>query len=587
MQLLVTAFIATTAAMFGQETHTFAERAHARTFSVWAPQAIAVSLRSVQNAWANVTMNRDGTGTGIWHVLVSVTISLSVPNKLKHLDIGFSVLSIFGCWPSPRASHARSLSFSACTVCRYGTSSKVRPGDHYVFDVYTRDGKRFTRIDPSSADIAPDFSASVVAEPYTFAHPHRVVVAPEAAVIYELHVGSFTALGTLDGAAAKLQHIAALGINIVELMPVAASCDSTGRGWGYCPTAPYAIAATLGGSAALKRFVDAAAGHGIAVMLDVVFNHYGSKNAVLRYDGVAGEYLYPPTSQFANTAWGPRPNYGSGEPRQFLVAALAKFIDEFHIGGFRWDSTCCIRSGGGAVGETGCGVLNPEGWHFMQEANELSHGGVSPLPSPPSPPIELGTAVARARAGTFLVAEDSWGTPLPSITTPTAQGGAGFDGYWGYPWYFGTVDEILKRTTDTIDAANVAGLCAGSALRSGWEAVLFSENHDVASNQHRGRIPFAVDPTAGKRHLYVLSTVSFFVTPVDLHVQNPSDLLVRASARARERHLPTRLSLAKHMSPSMPSLNCIHLRVSRVKLTLCGKRKRLPTGTWLKKRPAC
>ncbi len=93
------------------------------------------------------------------------------------------------------------------------------------------------------------------------------------AVIYELHVGTFTPEGTLDAAAARLDHLVDLGVTVVELLPVS---PFPGRhGWGYDGIAPYAVHEPYGGPAALQRFVDSAHAHGLGVCLDVVYNHLG------------------------------------------------------------------------------------------------------------------------------------------------------------------------------------------------------------------------------------------------------------------------------------------------------------------------
>ena len=101
------------------------------------------------------------------------------------------------------------------------------------------------------------------------------------------------------------------------------------------------LCSRYGGSVALKRFVDAANARGLGVMLDVVYNHFDAGNALNNWDG-NDEYFY--TDSRRNTPWGPRPNYDTQYVReQFLVGNINTLISEFHISGFRWDSTICIR----------------------------------------------------------------------------------------------------------------------------------------------------------------------------------------------------------------------------------------------------
>jgi maltooligosyltrehalose trehalohydrolase len=99
-------------------------------------------------------------------------------------------------------------------------------------------------------------------------------------VFYELHVGTFTAAGTLDSAVERLDHLVSLGVDVVELMPVAAFPGVAG--WGYDGVHPYAVHEPYGGPDALKRFVDACHSRDLAVCVDVVYNHLGPSGNYLR-----------------------------------------------------------------------------------------------------------------------------------------------------------------------------------------------------------------------------------------------------------------------------------------------------------------
>ena len=156
-------------------------------------------------------------------------------------------------------------------------------------------------------------------------------------VIYELHVGTFTPDGTLDSAIPKLSYLAQLGITVVEIMPVAA-CPGT-RNWGYDGVWPYAVQANYGGPEGLKRFVDAAHRAGLAVMLDVVYNHLGPE----------GNYLPKFAPYFTashKTPWGDAINYdseGSDHVRQYFVENALYWIREYHIDGLRLDAVQTIK----------------------------------------------------------------------------------------------------------------------------------------------------------------------------------------------------------------------------------------------------
>ncbi len=160
----------------------------------------------------------------------------------------------------------------------------------------------------------------------------------EDAVLYELHIGAFTPEGTFDAAAEKLDHLAALGVTAIELMPVG---DFSGRrGWGYDGVCLYAPDATYGRPERLKAFVEAAHRRGIAVLLDVVYNHFGPDGNYLP--------LYAPdffTSRH-KTPWGDAINYDGPTAlpvRQFVVENAEYWIGEFHFDGLRLDAVHAIK----------------------------------------------------------------------------------------------------------------------------------------------------------------------------------------------------------------------------------------------------
>ena len=158
-------------------------------------------------------------------------------------------------------------------------------------------------------------------------------IAAERLVFYELHVGTFTPDGTFARIAERLDHLAALRVTAVELMPVA---DFPGRsGWGYDGVLPFAPDASYGRPEDLKALVAACHGRGLAVFLDVVYNHFGPE----------GNYLgrYAPTffSRRHHTPWGDAINFdepGSEVVRAFVVHNALYWIEEFHLDGLRLDA---------------------------------------------------------------------------------------------------------------------------------------------------------------------------------------------------------------------------------------------------------
>ncbi len=153
-----------------------------------------------------------------------------------------------------------------------------------------------------------------------------------SALIYELHVGTFTSEGTLDAAIHKLSYLAELGITHVELMPVASFAGR--HGWGYDGVSLFAVHEPYGGPDALKRFVNAAHRHGLAVLLDVVYNHFGP---VGNYTGKFGPY----TTDAHHTPWGGAVNLEgawSREVRRFFCDNALMWLRDFHIDGLRLDA---------------------------------------------------------------------------------------------------------------------------------------------------------------------------------------------------------------------------------------------------------
>jgi maltooligosyltrehalose trehalohydrolase len=159
----------------------------------------------------------------------------------------------------------------------------------------------------------------------------------EEAVLYELHVGTFSPEGTFAGVESRLDYLAALGVTAIELMPVA---DFPGRrGWGYDGVLPFAPDAAYGRPEDLKRLVAAAHSRGLMVLLDVVYNHFGPE----------GNYLHAYAKSFFSgrhaTPWGDAINFddaGSRTVREFFIHNALYWIEEFHVDGLRLDAVHAI-----------------------------------------------------------------------------------------------------------------------------------------------------------------------------------------------------------------------------------------------------
>ncbi|MBB1513901.1 malto-oligosyltrehalose trehalohydrolase [Tessaracoccus sp. MC1627] len=157
------------------------------------------------------------------------------------------------------------------------------------------------------------------------------------AVLYELHAGTFTEAGTFDAAIERLDHLVGLGIEAVELMPVAAAPG--GRGWGYDGVALYAADENYGGLAGLVRLVDACHDRGLGVVLDVVHNHFGPEG---NYLSLFGPYF---TDQHT-TPWGDAVNLdgeGSAEVRRFLLDSARHWLVDVGVDGLRLDAVHALE----------------------------------------------------------------------------------------------------------------------------------------------------------------------------------------------------------------------------------------------------
>ncbi len=217
------------------------------------------------------------------------------------------------------------------------------------------------------------------------------------AVLYELHVGTFTPEGTFDAAIARLDHLVSLGVTHVELMPVTAF---PGRwGWGYDVSSFFAPHAPYGGPDGLKRLVDTCHARGLAVILDLILNHFGPDADCLARFG-------PYVSSRYGTPWGAAPNLDgadSGEVRAFLIDAALHWLREYHLDGLRLDATHAM--------------IDTSALHVLEELVQQARALESELGHP------FLLIAENARNDTRLV-------HVPSI------GGYGFDALWNDDFHY-------------------------------------------------------------------------------------------------------------------------------------------------------
>ncbi len=211
------------------------------------------------------------------------------------------------------------------------------------------------------------------------------------AIIYELHIGTFTPGGTFEAAIERLPYLQSLGVTAIELMPVSQFPGT--RNWGYDGAALYAVQQSYGGPAGLKRLVDAAHREGLAVFLDVVYNHVGPEGNYLSEFG-------PYFSERSSTFWGEGFNLDgpdSDEVRRFIVENALYWITEYHLDGLRLDAADRI--------------VDLSAVHILEELGDAVHNRSA----------ELGRS-------TLVIAESDANDPR--FLRPASQGGYGLDAQW-------------------------------------------------------------------------------------------------------------------------------------------------------------
>src|SRR4051794_39584364 len=215
------------------------------------------------------------------------------------------------------------------------TGHGIPDGQRYA---YRLDGGE-ERQDPCSLwqpDGVPGPSAVVRTEEFRWSDRDWAGVAREDLVFYELHVGTFTPEGTFESIIPRLHALRELGVTAIELMPVGQFPGS--RNWGYDGVLPYATQNTYGGPQGLQRLIDAAHREGLAVVLDVVYNHLGPEANFLHEFG-------PYFTDKYKTPWGAAVNYddrGSDAVRDWVLDNVRMWLEEFHLDGLRLDAIHAI-----------------------------------------------------------------------------------------------------------------------------------------------------------------------------------------------------------------------------------------------------
>ena len=349
-------------------------------------------------------------------------------------------------------------------------AGEARAGDEYRFRL---DGEQQLYPDPASRfqPEGPHGPSRVVdSQTYQWADHAWRGAALKGQVVYELHTGTFTPEGTWEAARRELRELAACGVTCVEMMPVA---DFPGRfGWGYDGVNLFAPSRLYGEPDDLRRFVDEAHARGVAVILDVVYNHLGPDGNYLKQ--FATEYF----SARYQTEWGEALNFdgeGSAEVREFFLANAAYWVEEFHFDGLRLDATQQI--------------FDASGEHIIAAVTRRVR------------------EAARGRA-TIVVGENE--PQHARLVRPAERGGYGLDGLWNDDFHHSAMVALTGRNEayytdyegraqEFVSAVKYGFLFQGQrykwqkarrgapALDLAPEAFIsFIQNHDQIANSGRG-----------------------------------------------------------------------------------------------------
>jgi 1,4-alpha-glucan branching enzyme len=351
----------------------------------------------------------------------------------------------------------------------------AKAGHEYRFHLKTPTGE-FTRIDPYAREVTNSVGNGVVHDPaFDWGEPYLKTPPWNEWVIYELHVGTFNDTepdvdkpATFADIIRRFDHLKRLGVNCLQVMPVAEFAGD--RSWGYNPAHIFAVESSYGGPKAFKEFVKAAHKNGFAVILDVVYNHFGPSDLDLwRFDGWSendggGIYFYQDWRK--TTPWGDtRPDYGRPEVRQFIRDNALMWVEDYHIDGLRMDMTLYIRSVR-ADGEPNL----PDGWSLIQWING---------------------EIRQKHPNTLTVAEDL--QHLGAITAPVDQGGAGYGAQWDDQFVHPVREAVITAADEHRSMAKVAAAVAHKYNGDAFQRVIYSESHDEVANG-RARVPHEIDP---------------------------------------------------------------------------------------------
>jgi 1,4-alpha-glucan branching enzyme len=319
---------------------------------------------------------------------------------------------------------------------------------------------------PQSVIVDPSFDMPAFTEP-TF----------NTLVIYELHIGTFN--GTFAGAIEKLDYLQNLGINAVEVMPITENPlfgdhNPPDHDWGYDPVQIYAVKSKYGTPKDFKEFVKQCHKRQIAVIVDVVYNHFIGNNLLANFGGFSrpeipsGVYLYG--GERANTGFGPRPDFGRPQVRQYINENALLLLREYGVDGLRFDDTVDIRTFTNSRGRQ----TNDDGAQLLREIN-LSYRNTDPK-----------------QPGKITIAEDLQSSG--ALTQHTAPAGLEFNTQWDES-IVNTLRDVMTKVNDA--DRNLSAVRDAVQKKMGadvFSRVIYTEDHDqVGHPPGQDRLPALID----------------------------------------------------------------------------------------------
>jgi 1,4-alpha-glucan branching enzyme len=353
----------------------------------------------------------------------------------------------------------------------------AKVGHQYKF-VLSSGLETLWRINPYAREVVNSVGNAVLHDPdFDWSGPAFSMPPWNELVIYELHVGTFNDLpggqpGTFDDVISRLPYLQETGINAIEIMPILEFPQSFS--WGYNPSHPFAVESALGGPRGLQQLVKAAHAHGIAVLLDVVYNHFGPGDLDLwRFDGWSdadhdgGIYFYDQSR--ARTPWGhTRPDYGRPEVRQYIRDNALYWLEKYRVDGLRFDAVNYVRNVDGRNDDPAGDLA--DGWQLLQRVNN---------------------EIRAQHPGKIIIAEDlqnnEWLTREPS------SGGAGFRSQWDAGFVHPLRQAIVAPNDVDRDLNAVRDALYHRYNGDAFQRVIYTESHDEVANGHQ-RVPEEIWP---------------------------------------------------------------------------------------------